>query len=193
MEIVEALAQLDVTNDKHWTGDGLPKVDVVANLVGDDKLTRALIVDAAPEFNRSLANAEQPPAPTEPEAQVEVAPAGLAPHQVHEKNMGDLEVELAVVAKELDALNGKRKALETRIHWESVQADRLRPQDAGQQNITDYLAGQRKITQDRAAIRRQLQESGVAALLNQSTLAPIDAAMKQRKPARGTVRPTRPA
>jgi len=190
MEIVEALAQLDVTNDAHWTGDGLPKVDVVASLVDNDKLTRAMIVDAAPEFNRSLANAEQPPAPIEPEVE---APVGLTPLEQCEAKIAELQDEVNDISKEVETLDNKRKILQRQVHILSGQADRLRPRDAGQQNITAYLAGQHKITQDRAAVRRQLQESGVAALLNKSTVAPIDAAMKQRKPARGTVRPTRPA
>lgn len=51
MNIKEALQQLDVDNDEQWTADGLPKVDVVSELV-DETVTRKDIIDAAPQFTR---------------------------------------------------------------------------------------------------------------------------------------------
>lgn len=57
MDILEALAALDVSNDEQWTTDGLPKVDAVASLVGNDKLKRSDILEASPDFNRDVAKA----------------------------------------------------------------------------------------------------------------------------------------
>lgn len=192
MDIVEALAQLDVNKDEDWTEDGLPSVDAVAALV-EDEVTRAQIVDAAPEFNRQAAAdaVAKPPADPETKDEEEAEP-GLEPHQVYEAKMAELEQELAGVAKELAVLNDKRKELETAIHAASVMADRLRPADAGQQNISNYLARQKQIAKDRGEVNRQLRESGVASLLKGAGKAPIDAAMNQRKPARGSQRPVRP-
>lgn len=49
--ILDALANVDPTNDEHWTADGVVRVDVVSELVGED-VTRADITAVAPKFNR---------------------------------------------------------------------------------------------------------------------------------------------
>ena len=54
-EVVAALNNLDHANDDHWTADGVPRVDAVRALVHErvaDKVTREVIVNAAPEFAR---------------------------------------------------------------------------------------------------------------------------------------------
>jgi hypothetical protein len=52
-KIIAALGQLDVGNDAHWTSDGLPRIDTVKFLVGDQSLTREDINKAAPGFSRA--------------------------------------------------------------------------------------------------------------------------------------------
>lgn len=61
MEIKEALEQLDHNKDDQWTGDGLPLVSVVSELVGDKSLTRAQITAADPSFIRKKDEAESDP------------------------------------------------------------------------------------------------------------------------------------
>lgn len=46
MHLLEALAQLDDSNPEHFTTEGLPRVDVVQRLTGDDTITRADISKA---------------------------------------------------------------------------------------------------------------------------------------------------
>ena len=55
MSIQTALELLDPANDEHWTADGLPRVDVVAELLGDSNVKRSDITDAAPNFTRESA------------------------------------------------------------------------------------------------------------------------------------------
>lgn len=52
MELKEALASLDTEDDLMWTEGGMPKVDVIKELTGDDTLKRQDITDAAPQFTR---------------------------------------------------------------------------------------------------------------------------------------------
>jgi len=61
-QIVEALKKLDVSNDNHWTEDGLPRVETVRMLVGDQSLDRKTITAAAPQFTRAavIAAAQAP-------------------------------------------------------------------------------------------------------------------------------------
>lgn len=49
------LRKLDPQNDKHWTEDGLPSVEVVAEALVDPSISRAMIDVAAPGFNREKA------------------------------------------------------------------------------------------------------------------------------------------
>lgn len=56
-KIKNALGELDTKNDDHWTAGGLPSMDRMKALVGDENLTRAQVSDAAPGFNRSNADA----------------------------------------------------------------------------------------------------------------------------------------
>jgi hypothetical protein len=51
--IKEALSMLDVLDDSHWTTEGLPRVDVVAELTGQD-VTRHIITKVAPHFRREV-------------------------------------------------------------------------------------------------------------------------------------------
>lgn len=54
MNIKDALAQLDPQNNDHWTGDSLPLVQAVSDLVGKD-VSRKEVTDALPGFSRALA------------------------------------------------------------------------------------------------------------------------------------------
>lgn len=53
-EILEAVMGLQLGNDEHWTTDGLPRLDAVENLLGAS-VTRKQVTNAAPDFNRAMA------------------------------------------------------------------------------------------------------------------------------------------
>lgn len=55
MNLDQALAHLDPANDEHWTADGLPRMDVVAEISGNAGLKRKDVTNAAPELTRSTA------------------------------------------------------------------------------------------------------------------------------------------
>lgn len=89
--ILDALKALDVSNDNHWTADGLPRLDTIKMLAGDPTLTREKVAFAAPGYIRSAAIGyelpAQPPAP-QPSAQppapwaaTTTAPATATPAQ----------------------------------------------------------------------------------------------------------------
>lgn len=46
-KIREAVMALDVANDDHWTQEGLPRVDAVANILGKQDITRRDLTRAA--------------------------------------------------------------------------------------------------------------------------------------------------
>lgn len=72
MNIIEALKDLDPLNDDHWTADGAPRIEVVASSVGDFKVKRKDIIDAAPNFDRTHPfESEEVPEPSSDEQESE--------------------------------------------------------------------------------------------------------------------------
>lgn len=53
-KILDALAQLSPGNADHWTGDGLPRLDVMKELVGSP-VSRQQVTEAAPSFSKANA------------------------------------------------------------------------------------------------------------------------------------------
>lgn len=64
-KILEALGQFDPLNDEQWTSDGAPRVDAVEAIIGEN-VTRQMIVDAAPDFDREKAGEGGDPAVVDP-------------------------------------------------------------------------------------------------------------------------------
>lgn len=54
MEIKEALSKLDHDDDDAWTGDGLPRIDVIVRMTGVKDIKRQDITDADPKFQRGV-------------------------------------------------------------------------------------------------------------------------------------------
>lgn len=74
--IIAALQKLDPSNDNHWTGDGLPRLDTVKLNAGDQSLTREDVTKAWPEFSRSnVTPAPQAPVQATPNSAAPVTPA----------------------------------------------------------------------------------------------------------------------
>lgn len=80
-DLKDALKQLDVNNDDHWTKGGLPMVDVVSHFHGEP-VTRSDIAEVWPDFTRDIArDGEVVPAAPEipsPEQKQEELEASLA-------------------------------------------------------------------------------------------------------------------
>lgn len=52
-KLKDALLELDVTNDEHWTQDGLPRLDVLKAKLNGESVTRADIFNVCKSFNRA--------------------------------------------------------------------------------------------------------------------------------------------
>lgn len=183
MEIKEALAQLDPENDAQWTNYGLPLVDVMRTLTGNEELTRQLITEAEPEFNREAARAARP-VQEEVEAEAEVeAPAKPQPQlAVLDGEIQDLLKEKNELDKKIVALSRKRDAVQEREFRTRTPEDNIR-------SIQTYIKSQAQARMDRATNRQRFIESGLTSR-DLDPRAPIDQAMA-RKTQRGTQRPAR--
>lgn len=194
-KILEALSKLDVANDNHWTGDGLPRIDTVRMLASNPGIGRDDITKEAPDFSRQ--NAVIPTsAPTVIKA---VEPAVAAPQNVTTEEVvveqvekpEDIDEQIAVLREKLEEANQYlSKATEYRAKVQNELDDliNLRESSSGGQctmtAIQSYLKSQQGILNDRARRTRALQESGVTiadiqALIPQG--APIDAALRQKR------------
>ena len=195
-KILEALSKLDVANDNHWTGDGLPRIDTVRMLASNPGIERDDITKEAPDFSRQ--NAVIPTsAPTVIKA-VEPAVASVAQNVVTEEVVveqvekpEDLDEQIAVLREKLEEANQYlSKATEYRAKVQNELDDLINLKESstgGQCTMTAiqcYLKSQQGILNDRARRTRALQESGVTiadiqALIPQG--APIDAALRQKR------------
>lgn len=196
-KIRAALAQLDPTNDAHWTDDGLPRTGVVQKLASDPNLSRKEIQEANPGFQREptkpavTAGDDLDPLTGEPGPKV-VEGEGLGDPT---KNTGDLMSEAEVrailegkVKDAAQALDDAQKAvrdahnLVTQRQTELVaaRADLTRefPPMTQAENIKAYIASE--VAQRAAAFAPHGIAPG----------SQIDAAM-MRSNSRGWRRPTR--
>lgn len=57
-KIKEALGKLDIENDEHWTTEGLPRLDVMKDLLNGEAVSRADITAAVKGFSRKTPNLE---------------------------------------------------------------------------------------------------------------------------------------
>lgn len=218
MDIKEALAQLDTLDDDLWTQDGAPKTDAVSEIMGT-KVSRADILTAAPKFTRENTDLseieDQPIEPTEPEPEVETAPADtavleafLAEDPMLQAEFGDKilksldplqlpDLEQLLIAQQT-ALEEKRTQLEemtrrTKLNLALTRTwiKALIPDMSNQQAIQEYIRSQQAHRAQKAAVLKEalggLKPSDLAKL---DPRAAIDRAFARRT-ARGVNRPTR--
>jgi len=209
MEIKEALAKLDHDDNDQWTADGLPRIDVVANLTGDKQLKRQDITDADPKFMRGVqADAEvegKEEAQQEDEAQEEVA---LTRDELLEAEPADLSKDAELcdlylreanayfmeMDKEVKKLQIRMKNLSTRVNVASrFQEQHQRQKNRGDGSILKQFqkrqleARQAKVENARKFLAANTSADDVAKQLNPRS--PLDTAMRARKPAIGSTRP----
>lgn len=206
MEIKEALAALDPERDEHWTADGLPLVEAVRELIKDRPVDRAAITAADPELTRELAakravaesdgpeTAEPPATPPDPSSAINLSdfvddePEPPTKAEQIAARMAELDARHAELQVEVDALKQKqwlidreRAALYNMRARENDGAENMR----GIQRV--IKAGQRARM---AKVQRAQELAAVGITPDQlRPAAPIDEALRVRKPARGSTRP----
>lgn len=176
-KIREALLGLDPQNDEHWTADGAPRLDVLANALGDQKVTRADVLAAAPGFSR------ENPVLQDPEPEAKEQPEAL---------------DLQALEAELVKARAEKEAAERRYLAVRAQVDAARTAQAEAEghvdvtvHIQQYLATQKARRQAEGELAMDLRKNGVDKLIKLlPKRAPIDEAMA-RKRGLGTQRPQR--
>jgi hypothetical protein len=202
-KIREALKQLDLADDQHWTDDGLPRTNVVQKITADASISRAMIQQAWPGFQRAKPG-EQPPA-----APVDAAPGsgtgGVAEtdpitgeqvesHADPAQNTGELmsEDEVRAVLDQhcKDAQTEVENAQQAvRDAHKRVEQAQLALRDAKQELTRQFppLTAAQNIKQ---YIASEMQQRAAAHGMNALSGAQIDMVM-QRSNSRGWRRPVR--
>ena len=185
--ILDALSKLDVANDNHWTAEGMPRIETVCMLAGDQSITREKITAEAPQFcraNATISEAYQPAqvaqaAPTEAGQAQADAPVSDIDRAIAEKEaqVADLKQRIeeaqAVLAGYVQELDG---LIDSKVEQQGAQCTMTA--------VQAYLAGQRKELEDRARRNQILKEQGVTiqdikSLLPQTS--PLDQAIASKK------------
>lgn len=188
--LITALKQLDPANPNHWTVEGLPRLETVCILVGDQSVTRAKIVEVAPAFTRSnqLIGSIQ----TEPGVKPgDVGISGVVhvdeslPAEVgatDEELVAILEEELAEAYRQRDMLNKAIHEHETRRDQLQMRIEANAPKNKLSAQVQGYHERQLELRQSRVAARKILQDSGVnlRELAKMTQGAPIDTARQRR-------------
>lgn len=174
-KIRDALMMMDSMDDEQWTNDGSPKVDVVNDLGELEGVTRAMILDAAPQFSRENFDISQP----EPEVVEEV---------VEENTQGYEHPEIVAAQEEYNKTVGdlaKAKAAEKEAGEKLAEVtNRLMKQTydktANTKNVMDAIAA------SNAARAKRVEEfnANKALLTGKPPLSPLDQAKAGEKKVR---------
>ena len=218
-KLTEALASLDPDNDEHWTGEGLPRVDVVNEMVPGE-VTRQAITDTAPQFNRDAWRAQRDEMAQKAELADKAAaenpddggePAAAQPPKEPEPEGDDLPLaaeldENARLALEKDA---EAQAVMAEIREAEKEVERQKERVLELTRKHDQLVFEREQLKpsptNGEAIRSYIESQNAARLARHEAhqeilkgidlkkiqkASPLDAAMA-RKRQRGTQRPQR--
>lgn len=198
-KVAEALRKLDVNNDNHWTADGLPRIDTVRMIAGNQALTREMITAEMPEFSRQTASLGASVA-------VPVAPVVLAvPVESVEKStepvaevtppvkedVRDFEAEILAAQQELhEALVARNEAQRLVEEKQNAMDEVISAQHAYaiqtpvEVAVQCYLASQKELLTERGRRSQVLREKGVTLADIQDLIpqkAPIDIALSRKR------------
>ena len=208
-KILDALKKLDVENANHWTTDGLPRLETVRMLAGNQSITREQVSLAAPGFTRTTAGfaaAVEPADSVETEEATESEPvpdsAPSAPEPAPEPEpvapTGDetLRFELTKQERVVQDLRMRIAQMQVEFNKQRQIEDDLRarfnasiPQQKAGEAIQGYLAAQRAALKRRYDRKAELRAKGVEVEDLKSLMkSPIDEAMARKGKGK---RPTR--
>lgn len=173
--IVRALRKLDVSNDDHWTGEGLPRLDVVAELTKQKNVTRSEVNAAAPYFTREnpLFKLEDATGELTKAADEEVQPEEIdetsdSVLSVLEQQLAEADEQLAVAEAALQkALKVKQEADAAR---DAILIKRTKnfSQHENQIGIMEFLESQKRAREKRVAILNPVVPQSAKSILDQS-------------------------
>lgn len=187
MNLHQALATMDPSKDDQWTGDGLPRLELLQKLTENPKLTRKEVTDAAPAFTRDSMQADpEPKEEPDPKEEPEVVlsrdePAKpLEPETINSRAQERYEA----IAVEADALVAEKRKLDEQLKRLAAEQQRLQPfvkapgydHNEDQKARMEFIESQKKIRAARAGRNSEVFK----ALGLKPPTSPLEAAMSRR-------------
>jgi exonuclease VII small subunit len=198
----QALSKLDHDNNNHWTQDGLPRVDTLKMLTGDQTLTREIVSAQFPDAKRVTVTIDpvviQAPVITPPVVIVDTTP---------KVNDSQIESALDILEQEAEKIESDNHNLDDEIeHLEHLDKlhrqafDRFKEQQAfvdsiiasrksnvtpaqdAQEAIRLYLNSQQLVRDERERKMTILRDSGLdVKKLAEDLVAPVDRKKSKRR------------
>jgi len=180
--IIEALSKLDVTNDNHWTEQGLPRIETVKFLTGDTSITRDAINAAIPGFNRnnvSLTLVEAQVVETQ-DTSVIIKDAEIEP--TLQDQFEAQQEYLEILIQQQSELNKEILEQTYKVHGLATEIQKVSVEKTSQEAIQSYLQSQQGVLQERGARIRMIADSGIKLKeLAEGLKSPLDAALSRKK------------
>lgn len=157
-KIADALSHLNPSNDEHWTGQGLARLDAVTALVGED-VTRKEVEDVAPGFKREDVTVQGSQEPSESPDEPEAAPE--SPKEPDGATVPKIEAEIAKEEAKIAACRDRINNLKAKL--DAILSDQT-PAHTSKQNqeaIMAYIAQQNAQRAARAEARQEAINTGV--------------------------------
>lgn len=205
-KILEALLQLDPTNNDQWTSDGLPRVEVVSELSGLT-VTRKDVTDAKPGFSRAVAGkattgastpvktendntgANNPEKPIDSGSQIETEQLNLGSTQQPEQEVDEALQEYEAKKAELEEQRAKQEEINSKVAKLQKEFDLLKiekeesEKTTNPQAIQSYLESQKAELIRKSNLASELKQSGitVASITKALELSPLDESLKGKR------------
>lgn len=170
--IRDALKKLNPENDDHWTSEGLPRLDVMKELVGH-AVSRADITGAAKSFTRtspsldaSASDEASDVQATEEQPSQDTSPTTTETQEEGGNGEDDVEAELVAARKNYEDADKRLRKAQADM---DVVIERRERKAAGQTSAEDikaYQKAQARIRENQAKSQRAFAEA-VAANRNQ--------------------------
>jgi chromosome segregation ATPase len=184
--IKDALRFLDPEDDNNWTQDGLPRMDVMEQLLDNKDLNRQDVTDADPGFDREKARAMREELKDGLSEERKEETAQETAQVAEQKEVMSLDEEIAQLTKEKEAVDKEIRTRQKRR--DQLEQAKAKTHNAKSDTVArqEFIASQARLRGERAQRSRLIMQ-----VVGKDAIDPrckLDRAMA-RKTQRGVKRP----
>lgn len=200
ISLIDAAKKFDVTNDNHWTADGLPKVETMRLFAANPAITRDDINRQLPDFVRQTANqvtaeletVEQWSSDSSSETTSSLAPIsleGVFNSNTPDEELSELDQLQFQIAAAEEVFNRYKKTVidaNSKLAEAQAELDELRsrlPKYNPMTEIQNYIRSMNQVRADKIEKIKQLRAIGIdehiASKLDPRD--PIDKALQRKR------------
>jgi hypothetical protein len=169
--ITEVLKSLDHDDDTLWTAAGLPKVEVIQELTGDEDLSRKEIDEVAPGFERFES--------FDPRAVDDLQDEGSVDGRLETKSESEIsllrdkksEIESLIQEKKQEKIDLDAGIADLFSERDKIinQLEVLQPKLTNEGAIREYLKRQKEISMEKYEIQQSLAKIGIQKVITRAS------------------------